>query len=680
VAGVVGVATLVAGLAAWAAAASWWAVVLAGLVPVAAAAVVARRRLYGSVRLAAVPSARRTFAAWLVTLAAAVHVAWVAAWAWSPAWVLLLLPVLPVLAWAECGVTLLVRQHVLRARTRTRADVAAQRQRQQLEAPAAVRKFRAALDEGEWGYVQVDNRYEQRGPACNVFHCTVPARATARLLQEATSEKRTLIPFDESSGPVLARALSQVLEIPLREKWVTVQSTGYAGYYDVTVLTRDVMADIRPFVDDLSPVDLSTPCPLGVQSDGSVGALLLQGHGVIVAASGVGKSNLLIQITSFLVRTGAVVWAAGRRKQYETWAQYLLKYLDTRHKMVIDWLVNGQYDTVELLLATWLLAQDRLATPFDERDDWAPLYVILDEATDVLTDTSVVIEYQGEWYDASRLMGMISRGVKAAHMYLIIVLHRYVNGQFGHEGGNIKVAFDWTIVLRSNDPGDAPRALGTGSLPPLEHPGELYARRAGGPVLRIKASYVQEVGKPQAPQTGGVTIPEVGWARRGMANTLHGRSAAAAGSHYADRHQYVTQDLMAYLQRGDDDVRPTVTGRGPASQARRGGRAADIEDRAYRETLAKLEAAAGLRPAAEVTDVAPAARRKVARRDLVVQLLREHGAMDSGRLIELLRQNGDAVTNPNAVYNLLAGMRDREGVLVQHDDKTFDLADRVAAA
>lgn len=686
VAGVVGLATLVAGIAAVATATQPLIIALVGLVPLVGTGAVARFRLHRSERLAGVWSWRKTCAAWLVTLATVLHVAWVAAWSWSPALGWWLVPGLAVLAWAECGITLLVRGHLLRQRTN--AEQQREQQRQQRELSPHVAKFRRALDEGDWGYVQILGDVDRRGPYVNVFHVMVPARATARMLQEESSGdgKRSMVPFTEASGPALAASLSQVTRHKLREKWVTVESTGYAGYYDVTVMTRDVMADVHPFVDDLTPITLDTPCNLGVQPNASPALLPLRGHGVIVASSQVGKTNLLYVITSHLARAGVVIWVAGRRKQYDTWAQYLLKYLDTRHKSVIDWLVNGQYGTLELLLATYLLAQDRQATPFDEREDWPELFVVLDEASDVLIDTSIVIEYQGQMLNASDLLAMNMRGIKGAKMYICLVLHKLINGQLGHQGSLIRSGFDWCIVLRSGDRDDAMRVLGVGRLPELEHPGELYYRVGNGPVTRAKAWYVQEIGKSTAPQTGGVTVPEVGWARRDMARGLDPRGAAAAGEHYANRHQYVTAEFMAYLQVGDDERVDQASGgrtrtRTSAAPQTGDGRAQSIEDKAYREYLAKLEAAAGLRPAEQdsTTPAAATARKKYVRRDAVLALFDELGPMDSGRLIEELRRRGDEVKNPIAVYNLLNTLTNTDKLIEQLPDKRYGRVQSAAA-
>lgn len=688
VAGVVGLATLVAGIAAVATATQPLIIALVGLVPLVGTGVAARFRLHGSERLAGVRSWRKTCAAWLVTLATALHVAWVMTWAWSPALGWWLVPGLAVLAWAECGITLLTCRTLLRPRTSAELAASQQRdqQRQQRELSPHVAKFRRALDEGDWGYVQILGDVDRRGPYVNVFHVMVPARATARLLQEEASGdgKRTLMPFNEASGPALAGALSQVTRHKLREKWVQVVSTGYAGYYDVTVMTRDVMADVHPFVDDLTPITLDTPCNLGVQPNGMPALLPLRGHGVIVASSQVGKTNLLYVITSHLARAGVVIWVAGRRKQFDTWAQYLLKYLDTRHKSVIDWLVNGQYGTLELLLATYLLAQDRQATPHDERD-WPELFVILDEASDVLIDTSIVIEYQGQMLNASDLLAMCMRGIKGSLMYVVLVLHKLINGQLGHQGSLIRSGFDWCIVLRSGDRDDVMRVLGAGRLPELEHPGELYFRVGNGAVTRAKAWYVQEIGKPTAPQTGGVTVPEVGFARRSMARALDPRGAAAAGTHYANRHQYVTAEFMAYLQVGDDeriDRAPSGRTRTAASAAHQAGdgKAQSIEDKSYREYLAKLEAAAGLRPAEQDTALAaPTARKKYVRRDAVLALFDELGPMDSGQLIEELRRRGDEVKNPISVYNLLNTMTNTDKLIEQLQDKRYARVQSAAA-
>ena len=704
VAVLVGLVTLLAGLVSVHTSAEVWVVLLAGLPVVGATAVLTRRVLHRRPRLAAVPTARRTATGWLVTVAAAVHVAWVLAWTWTPSWGVWLLPGLPVLTWAECGAALLVRNMLLRVPT-----AAEQQERQRRAEKHAVaelspetRKFREALDEGDWGYVQILGDVDQRGPHTLVFHTRVPARATARILQEESSgeAKRTLLPFNEGSGPALAAALSQVWRHKLREKWVQVNSTGYAGYFDVVVNLRDVMADVHPFVDDPTPLPPGTPCDLGVRPDGSKAELPLEGHGVIVATSQVGKTNLLYVITSHLLRTGNVVWVGGRRKQYETWAQFLLKYLDSRHKMVIDWLVNGQYGTLELLLATYLVAQDKQATPFDERDDWSDLTVVLDEISDVLLDTSVVIFYQGQWLNASDLLAMIMRGVKGSRIKIIVVLHKFINSQFGSQGSVIRSWFDWVVVLRSGDRDDAMRALGVSRLPDLEHPGELYFRVGNGPVVRAKAWYVQEIGKATAPKTDGVTVPEVGWSRRDLRRTLDPRGAVAAGQRYAERHQYVTAEFLAYLQRGDDDqrtaapVNPRVQGGEPVvdssgSAVAAGGTEA-TEQAAYERYLAKLKQAVGMDPSSPQAPVAdpgggatsapaPTARRKVNRRELVLQIFDDLGAIESGQLIEEMRERGDPVKNAISVYNLLAQLRDQDEVVEQLPDKRWARVQSTAA-
>lgn len=573
---------------------------------------------------------------------------------------------------------------------------------------AAMRVTQKAVDAAGWPHLVVADPHPLSDDQVR-YTVKVPSRIRAQQILEAKAAeqaaasgepapKAKALAFGPEAAEPIAIALTEITGRPMARGWVSVTEAPFAGEYYLTVMTRDVKADVLPYHDDLTvPKSAKIPAPLGRWDTGGEFALPL-GHGEIIAKTATGKTNLLYGLVNYYTACGwtdprymapsdrVVVWIGGRRKQYESWGAWLHKYLGTGRRIPLGWLANGQHHTVDMLLAAMLVVQARQAAPIEERVDRPELVLLIDEYTDVSSDNTVTVHWQGIDWTATMLDEALSRGAASAGVRLLRVMHRGVNSAAGTSGAGIKAAFDWSVALRSNDKMDLGRITGTYNMPPLQYPGELYATIGGTAPRRAKANYTQEIGKANAHRTDGTPVHEIGWARRDMISELEPRAEAAARQvpSYAARHLVMDEAFRAYLTADPTAAAPT-TSTAPTAAA------GSQFDRAFATAQARL---AQLRQAAASTstgtdEVAPPAAATApvlaavtaapepTRGDLVEQILREHGStgLTSAELIEELRDRGDEVKNPNAVYNLLGKWKDTKRAekvgdnwrLVQHD-------------
>lgn len=616
---------------------------------------------------------------WGLAAAGVVHAGWVVGWAARPDLGGWFAGGLLLLGWAEYLLASGTRYLLTRRATPVQGQPQPQLQVRETPARPAPRgaadTFEQALTLSDYGYLIVIGS-RAAGRHCVVFHMRVPAKVTALLALEAKgdSRRRTLAPFGRDSAEAIAVALTEITGVRLRRNWVEVEQTEYAGEYTVAVMTKDVMAEVRPYVDDATPASINDPAPIGVHVDGTRATLDLRGHGQVIAQSGAGKTSFINLVVAYLTRcVDAVPWLCGRRKQYESWGAWLESYMGTDHDLPIDWIANGQEDTVNMLLAAWLIVQWRQAVPFDEREAWPAVVILLDEATDVLADTTVSVTYGGERFTASKLLEMLGRGAMSAGVYIVPITHRGTNAMFGDQGGNTKSSFAWSAALRSNDEADLGRVIGDHKLQPLEHQGELYLKQRSQAPRRTKGDYMQEIGKPNAPQTGGITVPEVGWSRRHMVTHLDAGSQRAAGSIYAARHRRMTPAMRDYLRHGAPQqpaVDPgaksltTVSAEGQSAQldqrAATSSRAAGYE--AARQQIAAIEAAAAAAAVSTPVATVTVLDKPASRKDRIAAIVRAAGRISRAEIVERLRAEGDELGNGRVVDNALRELRD-EGVL-----------------
>ncbi|WP_285647589.1 hypothetical protein [Lentzea sp. NBRC 102530] len=619
-------------------------------------------------------SRRQAVRVWLLGAVLA-HVTWLVMWVQAPDLRWWCAGGLLVLAFGEYVLTdvvhWLLTRPVKTTTLSTRGDADAQ-------TVSALVTFKKALSLSGFDYLDVPAaNVRMVSKDCMAFLVMVPPKAAQILRDEEKVEagKKTVSPFGSDANEQIAISLRHVTGRPWRTDWVEISNVdGYAGVYQVTVTSRDVLNDVKPYYDRPVPRSIQDPIELSTCADGTRGFLpLASGHGEIIARTGRGKSNLLTRIAAdvtLCVEDGgeAVFWACGRGKQYETWGQFLHKYLGTGQRMPI-WAVNGQQDTVHMLYTVWLIIQYRQSVPLDQRGRRPMIIVALDEAADVLQDTSVGVYIGNRFHTASALWYRCSQRGLSAGVRLVRVGHRGTNGQAGDRGGDIKSQSAWSIALGSGDKDDIGRVTGNHKLKALKTPGELYLRLGEEDYRRQKADYLQEFGKATAPKTDGTPIPEIGWARRDFVIDLEPGAEVAAGPFYANRFQHVTPQFVDYMRLDADQFDELAAGPGPSGVT-------SIKQTAYESAKAKLSAALGLAassstPAvltstssAPVTTSVPAVVTVMERQDeptwadRVERLIfAAETGLTSSEIISRLQKTGELGGNPGVVRNALTTLR-----------------------
>jgi hypothetical protein len=545
---------------------------------------------------------------------------------------------------------------------------------------SAMRAVQASVEDAGWPYLVV-SKPEPLSADQVRYTVAVPSRIRAQQILEAQAAlaaaesgqpapKAKALPFGPDAAEPIAIALGERMHRKLERGWVKVEESPFAGEYYLTVMTRDIRRDVIPYVDDLTlPRSAKIPACLGRYDAGDPFELPM-GHGEIIAKTESGKTNLLYGLATYYTACGwtdpryaapsdkVVLWIGGRRKQYETWGAFLHRYFGTGKRIPLGWVANGQHDTVNMLLAAMIVVKARQTAPLDERGERPTLVVMIDEYTDVSSDNTVTVHWDGIDWTATMLDEALSRGAASAGVRLIRVMHRGTNGAAGSSGAGIKAAFDWSIALRSNDKLDLGRVTGAYRLPPLQYPGELYATIKGGDPRRAKSRYTQEIGKPNAHQTDGTPVDVIGWSRRDMISELEPRAEDAARTvpAYVARHQVMDAAFRDYLT-GDASTTPAA-----APSAGAGTTTAERIREQIAAVVAKQQGTAAPGLAAVPEPVAVTVQPEPTRGDLVEAILQERGAegLTSAALIAELRERGDEVRNPNAVYNLLKSWRDTE--------------------
>lgn len=620
-------------------------------------------------------SRRQVVRAWLVG-AVLVHVTWLALWTQAPDLRWWLAGGLLVVVFGEYVLTDVVRWFLTRP-IKTAAVATTRHDGVDQHAVSALATFKRALELSGFDYLDVPPANTRMiSNDCMAFMVMVPPKA-ARILrneEKVEASKKTVSPFGPDANEQIAISLRHVTGRPWRTDWVEISNVdGYAGVYQVTITSRDVLKDVKPYYDTPEPRSVYDPIPFSTCTDGTRGYLpLALGHGEIIARTARGKSNLLTRIAAEVTRCvreegEALFFACGRRKQYETWGQFLHKYRGTGRRMPL-WAVNGQRDTVHMLYTVWLIIQYRQSVLIEERGRRPLIIVALDEAADVLQDNTVGVWIGGKFHTASALYYKCSQGGFSAGVRLIRVGHRGTNGQAGDRGGDIKSQSAWSIVLGSGDKDDIGRVTGNHKLAPLKTPGELYLRLIEEEYRRQKADYLQEVGKPDAPQTNGTTIPDIGWARRDYVIDLEPGAEAAAGEFYANRHRYVTEEFVNYMRLDADQFADAAAADPNAVTS--------IKQTAYDTAKAKLTAALGLSSSSSTSAVlastsstaaaasAPAAVTVLERQDgptwidRVERLVLEADTgLTSSEIIARLQATGELEGNPGVVRNALTTLR-----------------------
>lgn len=544
---------------------------------------------------------------------------------------------------------------------------------------------------GDYAYLVVEMPYKA-SKHCLVVPVRIPSRVAAQLAQQEADERngvttssKNVASFGPSSATAVAIALGEKTRTPMPTDWVTIEPTEYAGVFKIIVMSRDVMADVIVWRDDPTPTTIHEPALVSYFKDGTENRMDLTGNGLIVAMSQAGKTNILMVLILFYLRcTDTIVWVAGVRKQFETFWPLIAKYMGTKYRMPIDFIVTGQRDTAMLILSGLKLVDYR--NGLKDRSGLKRVKIIIDEYTDVAENKKTLFFYKDVWMDVPSGVRMLNRVGKSVFVEADLATHRDTNSTLGTEGGDLKSGMDWTMGLRTNELASLHRLFNDYSLERLVHQGELYAARTGVRPRRSKAPYVQEVGKPNAPKTDGPTVTEAGWSRRHLVDErqLTPAEQQACGDFYLQRHTHVTPELEEYLRFGPIETTEETPAEqpqqaldaGPVGIPISGPDPAEAGRRYAEELIARQEAewaaAAAAQAAQAAQDATPqsapsapvavssldSARHRKGRPAAILRLLTE-GPMTVAALMERMQAEGDTINDKQLIYNALSKLRDQ---------------------
>lgn len=555
---------------------------------------------------------------------------------------------------------------------------------------------------GDYAYLVVEMP-RKVSDHCMVVPVRIPSKVAAQLAQQEADEKngiktssKGVASFGPASATAVAIAFGEKAKTPIPRGWVEIEPTEFYGRYNIIVLSRDVMADVIVWYDDPTPTLMDNPALISYYKDGTENRMSLRGNGLIVAMSQAGKTNIimLMLLEHYLRCLDVVVWVAGKRKQGETFLPLLAAYAGTDFPIPIDFIVNGQKDTVSLLICALHIVDYRNSLP--DRSGLKTIKIIIDEYADVVEDKSVLGYYKGEWLDAATCVRRLNRVGKSVFVEADIATHRDTNSMLGTDGGDLRSGTDYTIALRTNEAASLHRLYDDYSLEPLVYQGELYAARTAVRPRRSKAPYIREVGKPNAPKTDGPTVTEAGWSRRHLVaeRQLTPAEQHAAGPFYLARHTHMTPELEHYLRFGpppekQPETTPQkavegaprsipITGPDPAEAGRQHALAEIARIEAEWAAAAQGAPAAAPSPQPQEVPTLNAARHKRGRPAAILRLLAER-PMTVAQLMERMQAEGDPISDKQLIYNALAKLREQQLVQSQEVDGEV-IHERVGAA
>ena len=369
------------------------------------------------------------------------------------------------------------------------------------------------------------------------------------------TDKRDRSALSLADAEPIAIALQDVLGIELESEWVAISKERGAGTYTLTVVTQDVMAAVYPYPNRPQWHSITDPALVGYSLSGEAYYLLLKAHGMIVGTSTWGKSSLLHAIIAHLTLCGdALLWVCGTQKLYDLVAGWIECYAGTDRDLPLNWIANGQADTLRTLAAAMAIARWRQSRPMHKRGGWPTIVIIFDEASFGLDNRTDRIMFQGVERTASELVNEIAKGAASADVFIILASQRSTQSNLGDEGTNIAANMSWSAVFKSQDQAEVGRMMGLGhyKLPVPRHRGEMWLAAGDGNLPQnLKAPYLQSVDPTKPKLHDGATIAEVAWSRRDYVTPLDAGSARAAdiatGGAYSARHTRMDAAMAAYL-------------------------------------------------------------------------------------------------------------------------------------
>lgn len=494
--------------------------------------------------------------------------------------------------------------------------------------------LRSALRRAGLGYVRVLPGAEPlRSDAGWQFRVRTRSKASLDKGERAGAQ----VELTQRHMEALAIALAEITGRTVESDWVRVRKEPAAGTYSITVTNRDLMAEVIPYVDDPTPTSITEPALVGVEIDGRERRQRLDVHQRTTGGSTGGKSSLInVKLAHTTRSTDAVTWIGGVQKLYDLVGPWLEPYHGTGLRPPIDWVANGQTDTLAMMAAAMAVARWRQRQPMGKRK-WRKIFLELDEFSFV-AQSKQQIKFQGEWVTASQLASMLLRGAASGDVHVDFASQRSTVDHFGDRGGDVIANIAVNFSFRSKDFAEVGRTTGDYHLPIPRHQGEYYLTSEGDPV-HLKSPYIQTTDPSKPRLHDGATIEDVSWARRHLVGPglSEAEGLAAAGAAYAARHQVVDDRMMTYLtQQGDNEDNET-----DEERADSGGEVFD----AITAQLTALAHEHGLD--LSTNDPAPDPPVEQRRPDAILAILKHSASpegMNAAEVAAILADNGDQAT------------------------------------
>lgn len=429
------------------------------------------------------------------------------------------------------------------------------------------------LERGGWPYVLVTEvNLLPDGHKGATFEClALSPRAAFELTGKEVSKVEPLALGQEER---LAGAAQEEMGVRLKKRWVRIQETEYPGQVRATIALEDIFAKPLKYPLNNQMLPRGSHITIGTQVHGEPVTLNPYQHIVICGPTQSGKTSLVNVVIGELLRLPGRVQLGGSEKVYDIAGQWLDPHLGTDNDLPLDWVVQGQGDTLKMLASAMLEARWRQNLDHDDRVGIDPLWVILEEAPATLNDRSLTVTVDGREYFASELAAHNTRTTTSSEVYFVFLAQEYDNAMFGDAAASIKANSNAVIIMRSRSGDERSRAYGRGgaSLPNLHHSGEYYIQDGADPYAG-KAPYIQEA-DPRKPRLhDGPTLAEVSMARSALVAARSQGRTAPPSADYAERPRRMTAEYRQYLQAkralpaSNSAGGPAITAADPASQA-----------------------------------------------------------------------------------------------------------------
>jgi hypothetical protein len=505
--------------------------------------------------------------------------------------------------------------------------------------------MQAILLRGDWPYVLVESCLPlPGGHEGGSFECrTLSPRTASELTGDEVSKVRPLQVGDEEA---LATAVEEQLNIAMETRWVRIQGTSRPNRVRVTVAAEDILAKAHPYPLNNEMLPRGSRIEIGAQIHGEPVLLNPYQHGIICGATKSGKTSLVNVVIAELTRLPGRVWLCGAEKVYDIAGQWLDPHLGTDNPLPLDFVVEGQKDTLAMMAEAFSEARWRQNLPHADRDNLDPLWVVIEEAPRVLRDRRSTITFEGTEYSTSNFAGHATRSTNSAGVHWIFLAQEYDNPMFGDDAASIKENCGYTIIMKSKSGDERSRAFGRGgaALPNLYNSGEFYIQDGSDP-YPAKARYIQETDVRLEKLHDGPTLTDVTLARSMLVRARSSGRTGPATAMYSGRPQTMTMEYREYLRAF-----------GPAPFARPALEIAEYsaaEDVAA--TIARIRAQVEAAPQLHVVESTTV--RQPMREFLVETLTNNPGGMSVDELLAAALDAGYENTSKSSVENALTTLR-----------------------